>query len=136
MAASQSGGIRVLVADDHAPFRRALIRLLSLTQGMEPVGEAGNGLDARDLCHALRPDVAVLDLSMPGMSGDEVTREIKEDLPATRVIILSVFSQEQHVRRGLEAGADRYLTKGITSDELLAAIRALYSESHRSTERG
>lgn len=136
MAAPQSSGIRVLVADDHAPFRHALVRLLSLTQGMEPVGEAGNGLDARDLCRSLRPDVAVLDLSMPGMSGDEVTREIKGDLPGTKVIILSVFGQEQYVRRGQAAGADRYLTKGITSDELLAAIRALYSESQRSAERG
>jgi DNA-binding NarL/FixJ family response regulator len=120
--------VRVFVADDHAPFRRALIRMLSLAPGLELVGEASNGLDARDLCLTLEPDVAILDLMMPQMDGAEVTRAVKKKRPSTKVVILSVFGQEHHIRRGLAAGADRYLTKGLSSEELIAAVRAVADE--------
>ena len=125
--------IRIFVADDHASFRRALVRMISMAPGLELVGEAADGAAARDGCLDLKPDVAILDMMMPRMDGVEVTRIIKRDRPSIKVIMLSVFGQEQHVQRGLTAGADRYLTKGISAEELLAAIRTVVPDGMRAT---
>lgn len=123
--------IRVLVADDHEPFRRAFAHLLSLDADIDVVGEAATGREACDLAAELHPDVVFLDLLMPEMDGAEATREIKRQLPDTRVIILSVFDQEASIRRGLAAGADRYLTKGVSRLELLATAKAMATEPTR-----
>lgn len=116
------GKIRVLVADDHQPFRRALIQLLGLNDEIEVVGEAEDGEEALRLCAALLPDVIVMDLIMPKMGGAQATKIIKRDTPSVRVVMLSVFGQERHVEEGLKAGADEYLSKGVGRERLLEAL--------------
>ena len=127
--------IRIVVADDHPSFRESLIRLLSLDEEIEVVGEAEDGAEAYRLALDLKPDVVVIDLKMPQMDGAEATRRIKAATPETRVVVLSVFSQNDHIRRCLDAGADRYLTKGISREELLAAVKAVAASRMRATER-
>ena len=124
--------IRVLVADDHEPFRRAFAHLLSLDPDIDVVGQASTGREACELAEDLQPDVVFLDLMMPEMDGAEATRELKRRFPDIKVLILSVFGQEAYVRKGLEAGADRYLTKGISRMELLAAAKAVAVEPPRT----
>ena len=128
--------IRVLVADDHEPFRTAFAHLLSLDTDFDVVGEAATGREACDLAAELQPDVVFLDLVMPEMDGTDATYEIKRRFPDIKVIILSVFNQEATIRRGLAAGADRYLTKGISRQELLAAAKAVAAEPRRGERAG
>jgi two-component system response regulator DegU len=123
------GRIRVLVADDHEPFRRSLVHLLSLDDDIEVVGQAGNGGEAWQLCTEMHPDVVLMDLAMPVMDGAEATERIKRDAPDVRVIILTVFSQESFVRNALKAGADHYLTKGLPREELLSALKTVVGET-------
>jgi DNA-binding NarL/FixJ family response regulator len=125
------GRIRVVVADDHEPFRHAFAHLLSIDVDLEVVGQASTGREACELVEALHPDVVFLDLMMPEMDGAEAARQIKRNVPGTKVIILSVFNQEAMIRRGLDAGADRYLTKGISRQELLASVKAVAAEPTR-----
>ncbi len=120
--------IRLVVADDHDGFRRTLINLLALDGDLEIVGEASNGQEAYDLCLGLLPDVALLDLSMPIMDGAEATQRIKRSAPKSKVIIFTVFTEEGSIRKALEAGADRYLTKGVSRPELIATIKAVAGE--------
>jgi DNA-binding NarL/FixJ family response regulator len=120
---SDSGRIRAIIADDHANFRRALSRLLRLDPDIDVVGEAADGFEARDLCIALRPDVALLDFMMPGLKGPEVVRAIKPSLPATALLVISVFGQEPFMDQALESGADGYLVKGTAGEELIAAVK-------------
>ena len=80
------------------------------------------------LCEELRPDVALVDLMMPVLDGALATREVKERFPEIGIIVFSVFNQERYVRRGLEAGADRYLTKGTPRQELLRSIKSVAAE--------
>lgn len=128
--------IRIVVADDHDSFRESLVHLLSLDQEIEVVGEATDGEQARQLVLDLQPDVAILDLKMPGATGTQTTRRIKEEAPQVKVIVLSIFSQDRHIRECLEAGADRYLTKGISREELLAAVKAVAAQRTRSDSNG
>ncbi|MCL4554891.1 MAG: response regulator transcription factor [Actinobacteria bacterium] len=130
------GSIRVVVADDHEPFRRALVHLLSLEGDFDVVGQAANGREACEMVADLTPDLAFLDLVMPELDGAAAAHEIRKRCPETKIIILSVFNQESMIRRGLEAGADRYLTKGISRQELIAAAKAVAAEPHhRDTQR-
>jgi two-component system response regulator DegU len=117
--------IKIVVADDHDSFRESLIHLLSLDDEIEVIGEAADGVDAGRLVLDLHPDVAVLDLNMPGMDGAQTARHIKATLPEVGVVVLSVFSESRHIQRSLEAGADRYLTKGTSREDILAAVRAV-----------
>lgn len=128
--------IRIVVADDHESFRESLVHLLSLDQEIEVVGEAANGAQVLDRVLDLRPDVAILDLKMPGATGTQATRRIKEAAPQVKVIVFSVFSQNHHIRECLEAGADRYLTKGISREELLAAVKAVAAERTKTVSNG
>jgi CheY-like chemotaxis protein len=115
--------LRVLLADDHQVMREGLAALLSEQHDMEVVGQAGNGREAVDLAHELAPDVVIMDAAMPGMAGDEATRQIKRHLPKTRVIALSMFEEPQMAKKMRDAGAEVHLLKTAPSDELLAAIR-------------
>ena len=115
--------LRVLLADDHEIVRQGLISLLSDEAAIQVVGEAANGREAIDLADRLRPDVVIMDVSMPLINGDEATRQIKQHLPMTRVVALSMFAEPETIERMHAAGAEAYVLKTASSEELLAAIQ-------------
>jgi len=115
--------LRVLLADDHEVMREGLALLLREQDNIEVVGEAANGREAINLACRLRPDVVVLDVGMPLISGDEATRQIKRNLPQTRVIALSMHNEPETAASMYQAGAEGYVLKTAPSEELLAAIR-------------
>jgi CheY-like chemotaxis protein len=117
------GRLRVLLVDDHEVVRQGVASLLSEEPAIRIVGEAANGREAVELANKLRPDVVVMDVSMPVMSGDEATRRIKKELPRTRVVALSMHEQGEMVETMRRAGAERYVLKTAPSEELIAAIR-------------
>ncbi|HEX5761329.1 MAG TPA: response regulator transcription factor [Thermoanaerobaculia bacterium] len=117
--------VRVLVADDHTIVRQGLVSLLNDSGECEVVAEAADGVEALEKAHAVQPEVAVLDLSMPRLSGLEVVRRLREELPATRVLVLTVHEEEEYVLPIVRAGAAGYLVKDSAASELLAAVRAL-----------
>ena len=119
--------INVLLADDHTVVRQGLRLLLDGEADMTVVGEADNGLQTVQMARKLRPDVVVLDVAMPHLNGLEVTRRITRDLPDTRVLILSSYSDEEYVRQLTEQGACGYLVKQTAANDLIKAIR----EAHR-----
>lgn len=120
------GKIRVLIADDHAVVREGTRRMLEQEADIEVVGEAGDGEEAIKLAEELRPDVAIVDISMPRLDGIEATKQIKERCPSVTVLILSAYDDDQFVFSLLEAGAAGYLLKSIRSRELIDAVRAVY----------
>jgi two-component system NarL family response regulator len=121
--AEPAPAIRVLVADDHALFREGIRRLLAATPDMEVVGEAKSGEEAAALVEDLAPDVVLLDIKMPGMSGIDVARVIRTTSPRTRVVMLTVHANEEFLFEAIKAGAMGYLLKDASSNELLQAVR-------------
>jgi len=121
------GKIRILIADDHAVVREGTRRILEQEPDMEVVGEAGDGEEAVNLATSLKPDVVIMDISMPKMDGIEATRLIKAACPTISVLALSAYDDDQFVFSLLEAGAAGYLLKSVRGRELLDAIRAVYS---------
>lgn len=118
--------IRVLITDDHTLFRSGLRLLLSNEPDIAVVGEAGDGAEAIRLARTLRPDVVLMDITMPGMSGLDATRAIRQDLPEVRVLILTMHEDEGYLRESLRAGASGYVLKRAAATELPAAIRAAW----------
>ncbi|QQD76813.1 response regulator transcription factor [Curtobacterium sp. YC1] len=116
--------MRVLLVDDHALVRSGLRAVLATTDDCEVVGEAATGEEAVALTPVLRPDVVVMDLSMPGAGGVEATRGVRAASPTTRVLVLTTFSDDDRVRAALAAGATGYLLKDATPDDVVAAVRA------------
>ncbi len=121
------GKIRVLIADDHAVVREGTRRMLEQEGDMEVVGEAVDGEEAIKLAEETRPDVAIVDISMPKLDGIEATRQIKARCPSVTVLILSAYDDDQFVFSLLEAGAAGYLLKSVRSRELIDAVRAVYA---------
>jgi len=117
--------IRVLVVDDHAVLRAGLRLLLNAQADMEAVGEAGDGAEALTLARQLQPDVVLLDITMPGTGGLEVLRRIKQAVPKTHVLILSMHDDESYLREALRLGASGYTLKRAADTELISAIRAV-----------
>lgn len=117
--------IRVLVADDHAIVRSGIRHVLETEPGFAVVGEASNGAEAIDLALALAPDVAVLDISMPGVTGLQVAAELRRQCPDTRVLMLSMHDNTEYVLESLRMGVHGYLLKDSAAAELGAAIRAV-----------
>ncbi|SPE50825.1 Two component transcriptional regulator, LuxR family [Verrucomicrobia bacterium] len=115
--------ITVFLSDDHTVFREALRFLLESFDDIEVIGEADNGQTAVDETRRLRPDVVVMDIAMPVLNGLEAARCIAREVAATRVLILSTYSDNQHVQQAVEAGVSGYLAKETASGELLQAIR-------------
>jgi len=122
-ADEDQGRLRVLLADDHEIVREGLRSLLSDEHDVQIVGEAANGREAVDLASRLKPDVIIMDMSMPVIEGDEATRQIKAYLPQTRVIAISMYDQAEKADAMYRAGAESYILKTAPSEELLAAIR-------------
>ena len=122
--------IRVLVVDDHAIVRRGLEQMLATADGIEVVGTAGDGAEAIARSSELRPDVVLMDLSMPEVDGIEATRAIlaeSSDERVVRVIVLTSFTEQQRVLDALQAGASGYILKDATPDEVIAAIHAAHA---------
>ncbi len=118
--------IRLLIADDHGVLRAGLRALLSAEPEFEVVGEAETGDEVLRKAEMLHPDVVLLDISMPGPSGIEVTRELKARFPDMRVLILTVHEDETLLREALRAGAAGYIVKRAVEEELIAAILAVW----------
>jgi DNA-binding NarL/FixJ family response regulator len=116
---------RILLADDHTVLRESLSAVLRASGDCMVVGEAGDGVEAIERALALRPDVAVVDISMPRLSGIEVTRRIVTQLPRTRVLVLTMHDEEEYILHMIRAGAAGYLVKRAATSELLAAVRAI-----------
>jgi DNA-binding NarL/FixJ family response regulator len=117
--------IRVLLADDHALVRQGFQRILDDEADMEVVGEAGGGAEAIELDARLEPDVVVLDMAMPEVNGLHAAIEILRHHPARRVLILSMYADEQYVRNAIDAGVSGYILKNALEVDLIRAVRAL-----------
>lgn len=121
----QGHTIRILLVDDHALVREGTRRLLETEKDVEVVAEASSGEEAIEVARSLLPDIAVMDISMPGIGGIEATRAIKKDCPETAVLILSAYDDEQYLLALLDAGAAGFLLKNVHGQELIQAIRAV-----------
>ena len=117
--------LRVVLADDHALVRAGFRSLLEALAGVQVVGEAADGREALRLIGELRPDLALIDIAMPGLNGLEVVARVAKEHPRTRVIVVSMHAQDEYVRRALVAGAAGYMLKHADSRELEMAIRAV-----------
>lgn len=118
--------IRVLIADDHAVVREGISSVLNAGEGFSVVAAASNGEEALQLAMEHRPDIVVLDISMPGKTGLEVAAELRKALPQTRVLMLSIHDHSEYVMESIRAGADGYLRKDAAPAELREALRAVH----------
>lgn len=123
--------IRILIVDDHPVVRRGLAALIEDWQDMKLVGEASTGKEAVDLHRRLRPDVTLLDLRMPEMDGVAAIVAIRKQFPAARIIVLTIYDDDEDIYRTLQAGASAYLLKDTTSEELLETVRAVHAGQTR-----
>ena len=119
--------IRILVVDDHSVVRQGIKQIVADSPDIEIVGEAVSGQEALDLVRARAFDVVILDIAMPGRGGLDVLRELKAEKPALKVVVLSMYPEEQYAIRSLRDGASAYLTKGSPTEELILAIRTVAS---------
>jgi len=115
--------IRVLVADDHKLVREGLKQILAASAGIRVAGEASNGDEALALARANDYDLALVDMSMPGLAGIELIKRLRLEKPALRILVLSMHGEQQYAARALKAGAAGYLTKDSASEQLVVAIR-------------
>jgi DNA-binding NarL/FixJ family response regulator len=122
----QTAVVSILLVDDHALMREGLRQLLECEQDMRVVAEAINGLDAMQQVRRLRPDVVLMDISMPVVDGLAVTRQITNEYPSTAVIMLTMFRQQQQVLQAIRNGARGYLLKSASSQEVIQAIRKVH----------
>jgi DNA-binding NarL/FixJ family response regulator len=127
--------ITVLLADDHAILRDGLKTLLEEQPDMRVVGQASDGREAVSAAAQLKPDVVVMDISMPDMNGVEAARRVHAARPETRIVMLSMHGNAEHVYRALEAGATGYLLKESAGAELVSAIRAVHAGRRYLTEK-
>ena len=118
--------IKIVLADDHAVLRAGLRALLNAEPDMEVIGEAANGREAVERAEVLKPDVIVMDLSMPVMGGLDATKQIKEKGLATRVLVLTVHAEQQYLLPVLQAGGAGYVLKQAADTELIQAIRTVH----------
>jgi two-component system response regulator NreC len=119
-------GIRVLLAEDHTIVRKGLRSLLEDEAGIEVIGEAEGGTEAVQMTQQLLPDVVLMDISMPGLSGLEATRQIKKRFPEVKVLVLTRHANEEYVLQILQAGASGYVVKKAAPTELISGIQAVY----------
>ena len=122
--------LRILIADDHQLIRRGLRDLLATRNGWQVVGEASNGLDAVEMAITLRPDIAILDFSMPGLNGPRAAAFISSQVPDTGVIVLTMHDPESVIREVLRAGARGFVLKSDADRDLLLAVEAVAENRH------
>jgi two-component system, NarL family, response regulator NreC len=127
--------ITVLLVDDNGPIRKNLRSLLEAAEDIQIVATATNGVDAIAMARSHRPDVAVMDISMPMMDGIEATEQIRECCRLTRVILLTGFDDPEHVQRALQVGGKGYVLKDSVGEDLLNAIHAVQQGSHYFSEK-
>jgi DNA-binding NarL/FixJ family response regulator len=126
--------IRVLLADDHSIVRAGLRRIVEESGDMEVVAEAADGREAIRMIHEALPDVAVIDISMPGLDGLEVVSQLQGHYPALPILILTMHEEGQYVVRAIQAGARGYITKQSAPEQLVSAIRKVYGGSRYLTD--
>lgn len=125
--------IRVLVVEDHQIVRQGLVSLLSSVDELEVVGSVGDGAEAVTQFRALQPDVTLMDLQLPKLSGVEAIRQIRQECPEARVVVLTTYDGDEDIFRALQAGARGYLLKGMPFEELLKTIQAVHAGRSRIT---
>ena len=118
--------IRILAVDDHALFRDGIAALISIAPDMELVGACANGREAIEQFRALRPDVTLMDLQMPVMSGGEAIAAIRGEFPDVRIIVLTTYAGDVEVVRAFKAGASAFLVKNLAHQDLLDTIRSVH----------
>ena len=119
--------INILIADDHAMMREGINAMLSMHDDIIVVGQASDGKEAIDMALKHKPDIVLMDISMPGLGGLEATIELKKSLPSARVLVLTQYDDKEYVARLLKAGAAGYILKKAAGEELVSAIRAVAS---------
>ncbi|HEX4032257.1 MAG TPA: response regulator transcription factor [Terracidiphilus sp.] len=126
-----NGKIRVLVVEDHNVVRQGLVALLNVAEGLEVVAEAADGVEAITQFRKHKPDVTLIDLRLPRMSGVDVIQRVRMETPQARLIVLTTYDGDEDIYRALKAGAKAYLLKGMTSEELISTIRLVHEgKSH------
>jgi len=120
------GKIKVLVADDHTILRQGIKALLDNQEGIEVIGEAKDGREALAIIEETLPDVILMDIAMPGLNGLEATRRIKKKFPRMKVLVLTMYTNEEYIFQILNAGANGYLVKETAFQDLISAIKAVY----------
>ncbi len=124
---SEMEKIRIIIVDDHDMIRKGIAAYLRVTPDIELVGEGSDGFEALRLCKELKPDIVLMDLVMPKMTGIEATKSIKDLYPEIRVIALSSFQEREMVQEALKEGAISYLLKNVNGEDLVNAIRGAHS---------
>ncbi|GAC1581878.1 MAG: hypothetical protein NVS3B18_15390 [Candidatus Dormibacteria bacterium] len=124
MLKADGARIRVLIADDHPLMRKGLTDILNGVDGIEVVGSAEDGAAAVALAYAVKPDIVLMDISMPGMDGIEATEKLVEMDSAARVVMLTSYSEREKITQALAAGAVSYLTKDAPPEAVIRAIRS------------
>jgi DNA-binding NarL/FixJ family response regulator len=117
--------ITVIIADDHTLVRRGLVTLLSLINEVDVIAEVGDGRAAVALTLEKKPDIVMMDLSMPNLNGFEAIRQIKRQAPSTRILVLSAYDNEEYVQQTVQCGADGYMLKSTSPEELSTAIKTV-----------
>jgi DNA-binding NarL/FixJ family response regulator len=117
---------RTLIVDDNAGFRRSMKEFLALEPDIEVIGEAADGQEAILKARDLKPDLVLMDVRMPGISGIDATRQLKDELPELKVIILTIFDLQAYRDAAIASGANGYVTKGSLFEELLPVIRGAF----------
>jgi two-component system NarL family response regulator len=131
MSQAKAGAIRILIADDHPVVREGVAAMIERRPDMTVVAEAATGREAVAAYRAAQPDVVLMDLRMPEMTGVEAIGAIRGEFPGARIIVLTTYDGDEDIYRGLQAGARAYLLKDAPRDELLDAIRAVHAGQSR-----
>ena len=123
--ATQAPPVRILLADDLLLFRRAIAELIDDQDDLTVIGQADNGVEAVEMAQALRPDIVVLDVEMPVMDGIAAARRIRETMPETRIVMLTVWQDDDHLLEAIQLGVHGYLLKDLRPDELFTMLRSV-----------
>ncbi len=121
----QATTVRIVLLEDHVLFRSGIKQMLSAEQGFSIVGEAGSGLEGLDLVEKVQPDVVLLDITLPELSGIEVASRVKKHFPGIRILMVSMHNSIGYLRSAMQAGADGYVLKSSDVEEFMVALRAI-----------